>query len=85
MSIINTGGRQLKSRELQEKDFTDFISHIAEPNCTVCSGRGWSLWSDREQSLIPCQCVQINAHIERVKMAGQKEHAGKPHIEMVKG
>ena len=84
MSIINANGRQIKSRELQEIDFKDFISHIAEPKCPVCSGKGWSEWSEIEQSLIPCSCVMINAYIERMKLAETEGRIDK-QIEIIKG
>lgn len=84
MAIINAGGRQIKSRQLQEKDFKDFISHIAEKDCKVCSGRGWRLWDEFQQSLIPCDCVMINAHIEKVKKAKETDKKQIQEIEVIR-
>ena len=84
MTLINSQGKAVKSRQAQEKDFSDVIApSLAEKNCKVCDGKGWSEWNNMLQSLIPCQCVQMNRHLAIVEKAKESRKQTK-QIEVVK-
>ena len=54
-----------KSREEQERDFKEVISHYADPNCKYCLGTGKEYWLVDLAQFKPCECVLENVRTIR--------------------
>lgn len=54
-----------KSKEEQEKEFAEYISHYATKNCKYCHGTGKEYWLFELEQYKVCGCVLKNIRIEQ--------------------